>query len=97
VAITAGARGSRAPASLARACTDHWRTSAPKSSGALSLPRRVAWLAHWRKLASARASGARPKCASNACATRAVIGPMLRRREENISISACCTPAISRP
>ena len=93
----AGAKGSRAPASPALACADQRRTSAARSSGSLSFPRRVAWLAHWRKLASARASGARPNCASYACARRAVSGPMLWRREENMSISAWPTSAISRP
>ena len=87
-----GANGSSAPASLAQARADQRRTSAARSSGSLSLPRRVAWLAHWRRLVSARASGARPDCASYACARRAVSGPMLWRREENMSISACREP-----
>ncbi len=97
VPMTLGARGSRAPASLARACADHWRTSAARSSAPVSLPRRVAWLAHWRKVVSARASGARPNCASYSRARRAVSGLMLCRREEKVSITACPAPTISRP
>ena len=87
--MTAGANGSRAPASLALACSAHRRTNAARSSGSSSLPRRVAWLAHWRKLVSARASGARPNCASYSFARRAVTELMLCRRDENSSISAC--------
>ena len=82
------ASGPSAPRSDSMACAAHRSTSAPRSSGAASLPRRVAWFAHWRKLASARPSGARPNRASYSRARRAVSGPMLARREENMSISA---------
>ena len=89
--------GSRAPASLARACAAHRRACAARSSGSASLARRLAWLAHWRSVVKARASGAYPCCASNSRASRSVSAEIVCRREENSSISPAATPRISRP